>query len=157
MTCENYMKCKFYCPKMNKVLLEYSHAHSFTHICRGFHTTMSELWPCNKACLWMVLSLPCSAVQQPADLRDVVIMPLFQVPSVSLYRNHCCILFTSTVTVMSKPTKLNQKKKRRVGSKYHAFKSQWIVDYFVKELDRKALSLLYSDTTTVLKEYGITE
>ena len=108
------MKCKFYCPKMNKVLLEYSHAHSFTHICRGFHATMSELWPCNKACLWMVLSLPCSAVQQPADLRDVVIMPLFQVPSVSLYRNHCCILFTSTVTVMSKPTKLNQKKKRRV-------------------------------------------
>lgn len=58
---------------------------------------------------------------------------------------------------MSKPTKLNQKKKRRVGSKCHASKSQWSVDYFVKELDRKALALLYSDTTTVLEEYGITE
>ena len=68
-----------------------------------------------------------------------------------------CILFTSAVTIMSKPTKLNQKKKRTVGFKCHALKSQWSVDYFVKELDRKALSLLYNDTTTVVKEYGITE
>ena len=93
MTCENSMKCKFCCPKMNKVLLEYSHAYSFTYIYRGFHTTMAELWACNKDCLWMVLSLLCSAVQQPADLRDVVIMPLFQVPSISLYRNSVVFYF----------------------------------------------------------------
>lgn len=36
-------------------------------------------------------------------------------------------------------------------SKCHAFKAQWSVDYFVIELDRKALCLLYSDTTTVLR------
>lgn len=31
------------------------------------------------------------------------------------------------------------------------------VDYFVIELDRKAVCLLCSDATTMLKEYSITE
>ena len=55
---------------------------------------------------------------------------------------------------------LSQEKKKSIPNRFliiHASKSQWSVDYFVKELDRKALALLYSDTTTVLEEYGITE
>lgn len=49
--------------QMNKVLLGCSHAHSFTHLYGGLHTTVAELWTCSKDCLWMVLILLCSNLQ----------------------------------------------------------------------------------------------
>ena len=35
------------------------------------------------------------------------------------------------------------------------FKTKWSVNYFVTELNDKALCLLYNDTIAVLKEYNI--
>lgn len=49
---------------------------------------------------------------------------------------------------------LCQNKKKKGNFECHAFKVQWSVDYFVIELDGKALYLLCSDTIALLKEYS---
>ncbi|PNF32729.1 hypothetical protein B7P43_G11587 [Cryptotermes secundus] len=51
---------------------------------------------------------------------------------------------------LSKP-----QKKRKVDLECRAFKAEWSENYFVTELDGKALCLLCSDTIAVLKEYNI--
>ncbi|PNF17745.1 hypothetical protein B7P43_G07069 [Cryptotermes secundus] len=51
---------------------------------------------------------------------------------------------------LSKP-----QKKRKVDLECRAFKAEWSENYFVTELDGKALCLLCSDTVAVLKEYNI--
>ena len=55
-----------------------------------------------------------------------------------------------SIISLSKP-----EKKRKVDFECRVFKAEWSVNYFVTELDDKALCLLYNDTLAVLKEYNI--
>ena len=51
---------------------------------------------------------------------------------------------------LSKP-----EKKRKVDFECRVFKTEWSVNYFVTELDDKALCLLCNDIIAVLKDYNI--
>lgn len=47
------------------------------------------------------------------------------------------------------------KQQRKVNFQCYPFKAQWSEDYFVTELDSRALYLWYNDTTVVLNKYNI--
>lgn len=46
---------------------------------------------------------------------------------------------------------IKSKQEKKMDFECHTFKTQWSVDYFVIELDGKALCLVRSDTLTVQK------
>lgn len=46
---------------------------------------------------------------------------------------------------------IKSKQEKNMGFECHSSKSQWSVDYFVIELDGKALCFFCSDTLAVLK------
>lgn len=45
-----------------------------------------------------------------------------------------------------------RKKKKKVDSECHAFKTQWSMDYFVIQLDDKALCFFNNNSIAVLKK-----